>query len=56
MKPAAVNSSLKTKRTARKDYCSRKQARANVFDYVERFYNSTLGYIIPIKFKEAREA
>ena len=51
-------SSLKTERTARKIYRSRKQARSDVFDYIERFYNptrrhSTLGYISPIKFEEA---
>ena len=54
-------SSLKTERTARKVYRSRKQARSDVFDYIERFYNprrrhSTLGYIGPITFEEAREA
>ena len=43
-------SSMKTERTARKAYRSREQARADVFDYIERFYNptrrhSTLGYI-----------
>jgi len=32
-------SSLKTKRTARKVYRTRDQARADVFDYIERFYN-----------------
>ena len=54
-------SSLKTERTACKIYCSLKQARSDVFDYIERFYNptrrhSTLGYISPIEFEEAREA
>ena len=54
-------SSLKTERTARKVYRSREQARADVFDYIERFYNptrrhSTLGYVSPIKFEKAREA
>ena len=34
-------SSLKTERTARKVYRSRKQARSDVFDYIERFYNPT---------------
>ena len=34
-------SSLKTERTARKVYRSREQARADVFDYIERFYNPT---------------
>lgn len=54
-------SSLKTERTARKVYLSREQARADVFDYIERFYNptrrhSTLGYISPIAFENAQEA
>lgn len=43
-------SSLKTERTSRKHYATRDEARADVFDYVERFYNprrrhSTLGYL-----------
>ena len=47
-------SSMKTERTARKAYRSREQARADVFDYIERFYNptrrhSTLGYISPVQ-------
>lgn len=50
-------SSLKTERTARKVYRSRTQARADVFDYIERFYNprrrhSTLGYVSPVAFEE----
>jgi putative transposase len=32
-------SSLKTERTARKVYRARDEARADVFDYIERFYN-----------------
>ena len=32
-------SSLKTERTARKVYRTRDDARADVFDYIERFYN-----------------
>jgi transposase InsO family protein len=32
-------SSLKTERTARKVYRTRDAARADVFDYIERFYN-----------------
>ena len=32
-------SSLKTERTARQDYRTRDEARADVFDYIERFYN-----------------
>ena len=51
-------SSLKTERTARKVYRTRDQARADVFDYIERFYNprrrhSKLGYLSPVEF-EAR--
>jgi putative transposase len=54
-------SSLKTERTARKVFRTREQARAEVFDYVERFYNPTrrhptLGYVSPIAFEKAREA
>jgi putative transposase len=49
-------SSLKTERTARKVYRSRDHAKADVFDYIERFYNprrrhSTLGYLSPIEFE-----
>jgi putative transposase len=54
-------SSLKTERTARRVYRSREQARSDVFDYIERFYNptrrhSTLGYVSPIQFERAQEA
>ena len=54
-------SSLKTERTAKMVYRSREQARADVFDYIERFYNptrrhSTLGYVSPIDFEKASEA
>ena len=50
-------SSLKTERTASKAYRSRDQARADVFDYIERFYNmvrrhSTLGYLSPAEFEK----
>jgi len=50
-------SSLKTERTARKTYRTRDEARADVFDYIECFYNprrrhSTLGYLSPIAFEE----
>ena len=49
-------SSLKTERTARKNYRTRNEARADVFDYIERFYNatrrhSTIGYISPVEFE-----
>jgi putative transposase len=50
-------SSLKTERTARKAYRTRDDAKADVFDYIECFYNprrrhSTLGYLSPIAFEE----
>jgi len=50
-------SSLKTERTARKVYRTRDDARADVFDYIERFYNlrrrhSTPGYLSPVEFEE----
>jgi putative transposase len=49
-------SSLKTERPARKIYRSRNEAKANVFDYIERFYNpkrrhSTIGYMSPMEFE-----
>ena len=49
-------SSLKTERTARKMYRTRDEAKADVFDYIERFYNpkrrhSTIGYISPMEFE-----
>lgn len=50
-------SSLKTERTMRKVYRTRDAARADVFDYIERFYNprrwhSTPGYLSPVEFEE----
>jgi putative transposase len=50
-------SSLKTERTASKKYRTRDQAKADVFDYIERFYNprrrhSTLGYLSPVEFEK----
>src|SRR5881398_436741 len=50
-------SSLKTERTARKLYRTRNEARADVFDYIERFYNpkrrhSTIGYLSPMEFEQ----
>ena len=52
-------SSLKTERTARKVYRTRDQARADVFDYIERFYNprrrhSTIRYLSPVKFERIK--
>jgi putative transposase len=54
-------SALKTERTARKVYRTRGQARSDVFDYIERFYNptrrhSTLGYLSPVQFEQAQKA
>jgi putative transposase len=48
--------SLKTERTARKIYRTRDDAKADVFDYIERFYNSkrrhsTIGYLSRMEFK-----
>ena len=50
-------STLKTERTAGKIYRTRDAARADVFDYIERFYNrrrrhSTLGYISPVAYED----
>jgi putative transposase len=49
-------SSLKTERIGRKVYRTRDAARADVFDYIERFYNtirrhSTNGYLSPVEFE-----
>lgn len=45
-----------SERTARRTYRTRDEARADVFDYIERFYNparrhSTLGYLSPVEFE-----
>jgi putative transposase len=53
-------SSLKTERTARKVYRTRNDAKADVFDYIERFYNprrrhSKLGYLSPMVFEAKAE-
>jgi putative transposase len=52
-------SSLKTERLSRKPYRTRDEARADAFDYIERFYNprrrhSTLGYVSPVDFEKQR--
>jgi putative transposase len=49
-------SSLKTERVRRQVYRTRDAARADVFDYIERFYNtirrhSTIGYLSPVEFE-----
>jgi putative transposase len=53
-------SSLKTERVSGKLYSTRNQARADVFDYVERFYNarrrhSTIGFVSPVEYENAAE-
>ncbi len=50
-------SSLKTERIAKKLYLTRDAARADVFDYIERFDNpvrrhSTIGYVSPVEFEK----
>ena len=50
-------SSLKTERVRGQVYRSRDAARADVFDYIERFYNttrrhSTIGYLSPMEFEQ----
>jgi putative transposase len=51
-------SSLKTERVRARVYRTRDQARADVFDYIERFYNprrrhSTIGYLSPMEFERS---
>jgi putative transposase len=52
-------STLKTECTSRRRYRTRDEARADVFDYIERFYNprrrhSTLGLVSPDQFERSR--
>ncbi|OYW68290.1 MAG: hypothetical protein B7Z40_03280, partial [Bosea sp. 12-68-7] len=54
-------SSLKTERLARKIYRTRDAARAEVFDYIERFYNPTrrhsaIGYLSPVAFERSADS
>ena len=54
-------SSLNTERIRGRIRRSRDQARADVFDYIERFYNprrrhSTIGYLSPTAFEALAEA
>jgi len=51
---------FKTERTARKTCRTRDQAKADVFDHIERFNNakrrhSTIGYISPVEFEMQAE-
>ena len=64
--PSGVNkpmesffTSLKTERTARVLYRTRQEARADVFEYIERFYpltrpHPTHGYASPVEFDKAQ--
>ena len=50
-------SSMKTERLSRKVYRTREEARSDVFDYIERFYNpvrkhSKLGFLSPVDFEQ----
>lgn len=50
-------STLKTERLSRRIYRTRDELRADVFDYIEPFYNprrrhSTLGYVSPMQFED----
>ena len=54
-------STLKRERVSRRDYATRDDARADVFDYIERFYNprrrhSTLGLVSPDQFEKLNQA
>lgn len=49
-------SSMKTERLSRKVYRTREEARSDVFDYIERFYNpvrkhSKLDFLSPVNFE-----
>jgi putative transposase len=51
-------STMKTERCYRRQYATRQAARADIFDYIERFYNptrrhSTLGNLSPVAFERA---
>lgn len=52
-------STLKTERLSKKHYRTRDELRADVFDYIERFYNarrrhSTIGNISPVQFENLK--
>jgi putative transposase len=57
---ASFFSSLKAERNASKTYRTRDEAKADVFDYIGRFYNpkrrhSTIGYMSPMEFETKAE-
>ncbi len=50
-------STLKRERVSAKQYRTRDEARADIFDYIERFYNprrrhSTIGYVSPVEYEK----
>jgi putative transposase len=52
-------STLKTERLSKKHYRTKDDLRADVFGYIERFYNphrrhSTLGYLSPVQFENLK--
>ena len=54
-------STLKRERVNRREYATRDDARADVFDYIERFYNarrrhSTLDYLTPLEYEQQRRS
>ncbi len=54
-------STLKRERVYRRQYATRDEARADVFDYIERFYNprrrhSTLDLVSPDQFEKLNQA
>jgi putative transposase len=54
-------STLKIERTNRTNYRNREEAKADVFDYIERFHNprrrhSTLGYLSPVDYEKSTSA
>ena len=56
--PAVVFASLKKERVHRRYYVSRYEFRADLFEYVERYYNQrqlhlTIGYLSPAAYEES---
>ena len=48
---------LKRERIKRRIYTTREEARSDIFDYIERFYNrkrthSYLGYVSPVQYEK----
>jgi putative transposase len=57
----SFSSSLKVERVHRRAYATRNEANADLFDYVERFYNprrrhSTLGFLSLAEYEEATDS